>query len=238
MKSLTRIVLCSLPLLLVVGCASTEVTERHTQMRDGERLARPDRIYVYPFAVTHADIPSWSTAAERFAKPSKAPTFEELEAGRKLGALVTKELIAEIQDMGMVVLEGKPHSLPKPNDIMLAGYLGAIGEGSRLKRLTLGFGAGAAELTTFAEAYQMTKKGPRLLGSATLDSEGNSTPGMIVPIAVTAVTANPIGLVVMGTVKVAGEVTGRTTIEGEAKRTAEELAELLEGKFKEQGWIK
>jgi len=84
----------------------------------------------------------------------------------------------------------------------------------------------------------MTNKGPRLLGSGQLESGGGKTPGLIVPIVVLAATANPIGLIVMGGVKAEGELSGRTKIEGSAKRTAEAIAEQLQIKFKEQGWVK
>ncbi|MEO8326245.1 MAG: hypothetical protein ABI618_10365 [Nitrospirota bacterium] len=87
------------------------------------------------------------------------------------------------------------------------------------------------------EGYQTTPEGPRLLGTAKFDSAGGKTPGLIVPIAVLAATANQIGLVVMGTKKVAGEMTGRNKIEGAAKRTAEALGEQLQLKFQDQLWI-
>src|SRR5680860_864091 len=91
MQSITRIVLSVFVVMLTVGCASTKVTDRHRHMGT-EKIAKPERIYVYPFAPTHEDIPSWSTAAEKYAKPSKPLTAEDLEVGRKLGALVAKEL--------------------------------------------------------------------------------------------------------------------------------------------------
>jgi hypothetical protein len=237
MKFLSRIAVCVLALVVAGGCASTKVTERDSKI-GSEKLAKPDRIYVYPFAATHADIPSWSTSGDRLAKPSTPPTPEELEVGRKLGDLVAKELVTKIEEMGLVALEGSQESLPKPNDLMLMGYFGAVEEGSTAKRLTLGFGSGATELTTAVEGYQMTKTGPRLLGSGQIESGGGKTPGLIVPLAILAATANPIGLIVMGGVKVAGEVTGSSKIEGSAKRTAETIAEQLQIKFKEQGWIK
>ena len=84
----------------------------------------------------------------------------------------------------------------------------------------------------------MTSAGPRLLGTAKLESGGGKTPGLIVPIAVFAATANPIGLIVMGTAKVAMEVTGKSKIEGTVKRMAEAIADQLRVRFKEQGWIK
>lgn len=83
----------------------------------------------------------------------------------------------------------------------------------------------------------MTDTGLRRLGSADIDSEGNKAPGLFVPIIVLAATANPIGLIVMGTAKVISAITGSSEVEGAAKRTAKEIAERLEIKFKERGWI-
>ena len=237
MKYFIRIGVALLTLVVAVGCASTKVTERESKIGN-EKLSKPDRIYVYPFAATHADVPNWTKSADRLVQPENPPTPEELEVGRQLGDLVAKELVTKIEEMGLVALEGGEQSLPQPNDIMLTGYFGTVEEGSTAKRLALGFGSGAAELTTAVEGYQMTNTGPRLLGSAQLDSGGGKMPGLFVPLAVLVATANPIGLVVMGTAKVAGEVTGRNKIEGSAKRTAETIADQLEIRFKEQGWIK
>ncbi|MGP0594427.1 DUF4410 domain-containing protein [Nitrospira sp. T9] len=237
MQSFTRLAVSGLVVMLAVGCASTKVTDRHRLM-ETEKIAKPDRIYVYPFAPTHEDIPSWSTAAEKYAKPSKPLTPEELEVGRKLGALVAKELVTEINEMGVLALEGNEQSLPQLNDLMIIGYFEGVEEGSTVKRLGLGFGSGAAELRTAVEGYQMTNTGPRLLGTGKLDSGGGKMPGLIAPIAVLAATANPIGLIVMGTAKVEGEITGRTKIEGAAKRTAEAIGKELRIRFKEKGLIK
>ena len=236
MKSFPRLLLCLLALVVVAGCASTKVVGRDSKIGQ-EKIARPDRIYVYPFAASHAGIPTWSTTADQFAQPIKPPTPEELELGRKVGALVAKDLVTDIQGMGLLALEGGHQSHPQPNDLMIIGYFGAIEEGGTVKRLTIGFGAGAAELVTTVEGYQMTPGGPRLLGSAKLDSAGGKTPGLFVPLAVLAATANPIGLIVMGGAKVGMELTGRSKIEGAAKRTAEAIAEQLQVRFKEQGWI-
>ena len=236
MKAVTSIALCVLVLVVAAGCASTKVVGRDSKIGT-EKIARPDRIYVYPFAATPADIPSWSAAAKRYAQPSELPTPEELEVGRKVGGLVAKELVTEIAKMGLLAEEGNPQSQPRPNDLMLIGYFEAVEEGSTVKRLALGFGSGATELTTSLEGYQMTKNGPRQLGSEKLDSSGAKTPGLFVPLAVLAVTSNPIGLIVMGGAKVAMEVTGKSKIEGAAQRTAEAIAEQLRVRFKEQGWV-
>jgi hypothetical protein len=236
MKTVVSIVSCVLALVVAAGCASTKVTGRDSKIGT-EKIARPDRIYVYPFAATPADIPSWSAAAKRYAPTKELPTPEELEVGRKVGALVAKDLVTAIQEMGLVAVMGNRQSLPQPNDLMLTGYFEAVEEGSTVKRLSLGFGSGATELTTAVEGYQMTNDGPRQLGSAKLDSSGGKTPGLFVPLAVLAATSNPIGLIVMGGAKVGMEVTGKSKIEGAAQRTAEAIAEQLRVRFKEQGWV-
>lgn len=237
MKSFSRFAVCMLALLVAGGCASTEVTKRDSKIGT-EKIAKPDRIYVYPFAATQVGIPTWATTADQFAQPIKPPTPEELELGRKVGDLVAKNLVTEIGEMGLLAVEGGHQSLPQPNDLMIIGYFGSIEEGSTLKRVTLGFGSGATELVTTVEGYQMTNTGPRKLGSAQLDSAGGKTPGVVVPLAVLAATANPIGLIVMGGAKVGMELTGKSKIEGAAERTAEAIGEQLRVRFKEQGWIK
>ncbi len=87
-----------LSLVAFVGCASTEVTGRQTYQQD--RLPRPDRILVYDFAATSADLPSWSAPARRYAATTTTPS-DDLEKGRELGAKVANNLVEEIREMGL-----------------------------------------------------------------------------------------------------------------------------------------
>jgi len=203
----------------------------------GERLARPDRIIVHDFAATPADIPAWSAAAGRHAPPSTPQTAEAIETGRNLGAQVAKELVAEIQNMGLpaVLTAGQP--APHVGDVVIIGYFESVDEGSAAKRLVVGFGSGGAELKTRVEGYLMTDQGQRELGSREIDSGGGKTPGLMVPLAVTVATANPVGLIVGSAVKVEGEATGRDTIEGSAKRTAKKIGDELQVAFQKLGWL-
>lgn len=237
MKSLSGLVLGISAMALVLGCAKTEITETHP-MYGSEKLPKPERIYVYPFAATHEDLPSWSAAAKHHVPPGEPQAPEHLEVGRKLGVTVAEELVSKIQQMGLSSLVADKNTKPRVNDLVIVGYFGTFDEGSRLKRMTLGFGSGAAEITTAAEGYQWTASGPRELGEGKLESGGNKMPGMAVPIVVLAATANPVGLIVGGGAKVYGEMSGKDTVEGAGKRTAEAIAEHLEGKFKRQGWIR
>jgi hypothetical protein len=220
----------------LVGCSSTRVTDREAYQ--GRRLPRPDRIFVYDFAASGTDLPAFSLARERYAAPEHPRTAEEIETGRQLGALVADRLVGEIGEMGLRAVRGTTRSQPRIGDLALVGYFESIDEGSRAKRLAIGFGSGTAEMTTRVEGYRMTDSGMRELGSAAVESGGNKMPGLVVPIIVTVATANPIGLIVQGAAKAQGEISGRTTIEGTAERTADEIADELRKAFERQGWIK
>ena len=46
------------------------------------------------------------------------------------------------------------------------------------------------------------------------------------------------GLIVSGGMKIYGEASGSSRIEGRAKATAKEIADVLEKRFEQEGWIK
>ena len=234
MKPFSVAVSCLFALVVVAGCASTEVSDR--QRYEGAPLARPDRIIIYDFTADPADIPAYSAFAARLAE-APAPTPEQAELGRKLGAEIARELVADLQGMGLPAVPAAGQPPPQVNDIVIRGYFVSVDEGSAAERVMVGFGAGAAELGTAVEGYQMTAQGLRPLGRGEIRSGGGDMPGMVLPLAVVAATANPIGLIVGGAIKATGEATGSATIEGAAKRTAAAIAGQLREAARNQGWI-
>src|SRR5262249_14697331 len=139
--------------------------------------------------------------------------------------------------MGLPALRATSGVSPQVNDILIRGYLLSVEQGSAAKRFVIGFGSGTSELETVVEGYQMTPQGLRKLGSGTISSAGNKTPGMFVPGAVAAATGSPIGVIVVGGMKIYGEVSGSSGVQGRAKKTADEVAEQLRVGFQQQGWI-
>lgn len=235
MRPVTRVVPALLALLLLSGCAKTSVTER--QGYEGPPLARPDRIIVYDFAANASDLPAGYDLAVAVGPPSTPPTANNVELGRKLGAEVAKDLVTELQTAGLPAVGAAGQPAPRIGDLTIVGYFVSVDSGSIAKRMALGFGSGAAELSTVVEVYLMTDRGLRRLGSGELKSTGPKTPGEALPLAVTVATGNPIGLIVSSAMKIGGEVSGMSTVEGSAKRTAKEIADQLKAAAQRQGWI-
>jgi len=224
---------CLLAAVVAAGCASTKITNRQ-QLVTG-KLPRPDHVWVYDFAATAADVPANSALAGQASATSQ--TAEQIATGRQLGADIAAELVEQIRGMGMPAGRAPIGTIPQLNDIVIRGYLLSVDEGSAAKRVAIGFGSGGSELRTAVEGYQMTAQGLRKLGSGTLDSGGGKTPGAAVGAATFIATANPAGLIVSTGMKVYGEASGSSKIEGRAKDTATEIAAVLKQRFQEQGWI-
>jgi len=87
------------------------------------------------------------------------------------------------------------------------------------------------------EGYLMTNKGLRRLGEGEISSAGSKAPGEALPLAMAVASGNPAGLIVSSAIEVEGEASGKSTVEGSAKRTAQEIAAKLKAAAQRQGWI-
>ena len=222
----TRIAFCVLAMVVATGCASTKVTDRQRLVT--EHLSRPAHIWVYDFAATPREVPSESALAGQDSEHPIPQTPEQIATGRKVGESIAEQLVAEIRGMGLPAERASSFTKPAINDIVLRGYLLSVDEGSAVKRVAFGFGSGGSELTT---------NGLRKLGSGTVGSGGNKTPGAALGVATVIATANPAGLIIGGGMKAYGEYSGSSKIEGQAKETAKEISGVLKKRFQEEGWI-
>jgi Domain of unknown function (DUF4410) len=235
MKFRSHVILYLLALLLVAGCASTKVTDRD-QVVYGP-LPRPNTIWVYDFAATPDEVPAESALAGQHDEHSAPQTAEQIATGRKVGAEIATQLVEQIRAMGMAAERAGPGTLPEINDIVIHGYLLSVVQGSEKKRVMIGFSAGESELKVAAEGFEVTPHGLRKLGSGETDATGAKTPGVGVGVLALVATHNPVGLIVSTGMKAYGVETGSSGIEGRAKQTAKEIADVLKKRFKEQGWI-
>jgi len=234
-RTLAIIVTALFAMFVVVGCASTKVTDRE-ELVTGQ-LPRPAHIWVYDFAATPAEVPADSALAGNYSEHGTPQTAEHIATGRKLGALVATELVEQIRGMGMPAEHAVTGSTPQINDIVIRGYLVSFDEGDAKKRIAIGFGSGASDLKVAVEGFQVTARGLRKLGGGSSDAGGGKAPGAAMGAVALVATHNPLGLIVGTGVKVHGEKSGSSTVEGRAKQEAKEIADQLKKRFQEQGWI-
>jgi len=222
--------------LLWAGCGSTKITDRKVLVSN-DRLPRPNHIWVYDFAATAAAVPADSTLAREFIVEATPQTAEQIATGQRWGARIAGDLVQRIQAMGLPAARATEDEIIGVHDLVIRGYLVSMKEGSAAKRIGVGLGAGSSELRTVVEGLQMTPHGLRQLATGTVQSGGGKGPGAAVGAAAYLATANPAGLIVSSGMKVYGEASGRSTVEGRAEATAREIAAAIKKRFQEQGWI-
>lgn len=234
MKSRLCVLLSLMVLLVVAGCAKTKVTHREPT---AGLFPRPAHIWVYPFAATPAEVPADSAIAGRYSADTTSLTNDDIITGRQLGAQISTELVKQIRSMGMPAEHAVAGTKPQINDIIIRGYIVSYDEGDAKKRVGIGLGKGSSSLQVAVEGLQVTTQGLRKLGSGSTDSGSGKTPGMAVGAATLIASGNPAGLIVSTGMKVYGETSGKSTVQGRADETAKEIADVLKKRFQGQGWI-
>ncbi|WP_159718577.1 DUF4410 domain-containing protein [Geminicoccus flavidas] len=231
-----RIVLtgCMAAALVTVGCARTTVGE--LQAAADRDVTQPARILVYDFASDPADLPPDSAIAQLYQQRTTPQSEKEIVLGRRLGELTAGYLIEALNNHGIPAINGSTGPFPHVGDGVIRGAFVSINEGSRTKRMLIGFGAGAAELKTLVETYQVTATGLTSLGSGQIETAGGRIPGILVPIG---------GGVAAGTVATSAAISGAgnvlqeagpESIEAAAKRTANEIANIINDAYEKRGW--
>jgi hypothetical protein len=216
MKLLGIAVPCLIAAVLLGGCAPKgHIIER--QEYTGPQIERPARIVVYDF--------------------ESGPGIRLAASEDQLGAIISTQLVEEISAMGLPAERGSRQTSINVGDVVLRGTLISASEGNAAERVALGFGSGSSELKVRVEGLLMTERGLQKLGSGVADTAGGKSPGTALAAAGAVATANPAGLIVSGGMKLYGEASGGSKLEGRAKDMAKEIAAALKPKFQQQGWL-
>ena len=138
-------------LALVVGCASTDVT----QTRKAGVLPQPDRVLVRDLAVTLADVESDSGLGPTVWREAVGEVggSHELEIGRAAATALAESLVEKLVAAGIPAQRSRGRAALTPRTLVIAGKFLTVDEGSQTMRVVVGFGAGASEVRTRAQAW-------------------------------------------------------------------------------------
>ncbi len=226
-------VLCALGAL--AGCASTKV-QPSVMIPASDTLPRPTRIAVYDFAVAAHDVSPNNAPLSRLRRVlGGSQSEEELKVGRSVAGALSVELVKALKDLDLPI-ERASAAAVGDGTLAIEGQFVSIDEGNRLRRVVIGFGAGASEVKTHTQMYLGTSAGPRLVEEFETDAASSKKPGAAVGMGAGAAIGAGIAVstAVQGGLQAVTEP--KDTAEADAKRTAEQLAKQIKEIFAARGW--
>lgn len=216
-----------------LGCASAGVTTL-PGTRDDSMLPRPSVAYIYDFAVSSDDVVIDTLGAEFISEGEKL-SEEERQAHATANAL-SEAIVEQLRKQGINAKRANDGDIPPLHALVLKGQFITIDEGSRFKRMVIGFGAGSSELRVRAQVYQVTERGLRRIAEAEAEASGSKMPGMAIPVAGGAAMGSAAtSAVVSGGMNIARETRG--AMNPDAERMAEKIAERAKAFYVRQGWL-
>ncbi|MCH8083734.1 MAG: DUF4410 domain-containing protein [Myxococcales bacterium] len=216
-----------------MGCASAGVTSV-VRPSDGSMLQRPGVLLVYDFAVAANDVMIDTLGAQFMSEGEKLT--EKEQTARATANAFSVALVEQLRNDGINAQRAERGDIPPLHALVLKGQFITIDEGSRAKRMIIGFGAGSSELRARVQAYQATQSGLRRIAEAEAEASGSKMPGMAIPVAGGAAMGTAAtSAVISGGMNIAKETRG--AMNPDAQRMAKKIAERAKAFYVRQGWL-
>lgn len=243
-----RALLLGLCVITALGCTWTSIRSippprqetpppsAHSLSGTPMRLAKPERLLVHDFAVAAEDVALDRAVGAQLLQRLQGTSQSEgqLEVGRATAQALSVELVKAIQKLGFAAdrAAGAP---PTGNVLVSEGQFVSIDEGNRLRRMVIGLGAGATEVKTQVQVYAVTPTGRKLVQEFETTAQSSRKPGMAETMGAGAAIRGAQAVAVGAGVGVVSEY--GETVEADARRTAQAVADKLKPFFINEGWI-
>jgi hypothetical protein len=156
--------------LLIAACA-TETIKPTFPTASG--LVRPDRILVYDFAVTPAELKGVvGSGLESRVSQSE----EEIRVGRALGKALSENLVSELRARGINALAGAQAAVSEDNTALIRGRFVRSAPGGES---VVGFALGAREVRARIQIFQGKGLDVRLVSEAESVTPSSLAPGVV-----------------------------------------------------------
>src|SRR5438876_8286783 len=219
-------------------CGGMRPDERGERERASGRAAQAPADRRARLGVTPGDVALDSAIGARLTQmvQSTPASEQEVKVGREVARIVRESLDKEISKLGIPAVSAATATPVVGPSLSIEGQFLSVDEGNRLRRMVVGFGAGASEVRTLVQVYETTSEGRRLVEDFYTTVKSSRKPGMGPMVGVGAAAGRAVMSAAASTgVGLATE--HAQTVEGDAKHTADEITKVLKKVFARPGWI-
>jgi len=218
--------------LLLAGCSPGRI--HITKEENAVGLPRPAVIYVYPFAVDPSEVrvdPGGPVERmlNRLGGSGSDQDDQEVALGHQIADRTADALVQKITAMGLTAQRMSRSEIPPVDAIAVAGQFADVDEGNRLRRIAIGFHQGQSRVAAQVQLYRVTggASAAQLL-DFTAVAESAPLPGAAVTMGAGAAVQ------VAGAAAAAKEM--GSTVQADADRLSDRIANSLQTFFARQGW--
>jgi len=223
-------------LLAFSGCAPTQV---NIVSKYGGPVPRPSNVLVYNFAVSPDEVQLDQGISVKIQDMiNKTPrTKEEKAVGHAVAEALAKNLVKELNAIGVPAMRayGRPSTMG--NAIEIEGQFFSVDEGNRTERVVIGLGAGRTVVKTLTQVYDARFGSRMLVEEFDTDAKSGYKPGMAEMMAVGALTHHLLVSTLASGGLAAGSEAFFAGVDADARRTAQDVVKQLGLFFVGQGWI-
>lgn len=192
-------------------------------------LPKPEKILVYDFAINPQDVQVDKMQALRprhLIAGDKNPDAIAESANKKF----SQELVKALAKSGIPVEHVIAGTAPSENALLVQGSFVSLQEGNKTERVTIGMGAGGADVQSKVDVHLKTPADTFLVSQFKTNTTAAQNMGAAVPV---AVGMNPAAAAAKSTV---GD--RKKTLNAYATKTADTTAKEIFKSMAAQGWIK
>ena len=217
--SIAACYLMFLSLFLFFGCTTGGggSTKAVRPLQDPNSVPRPPMWLIYDFPVESVDV---KLDTDRYVTGKQASIFERREKGKAWSEALSEALVTELSKVGIISRRATESTHIPQHAIAIKGKFLSINEGDRLKRSTIGLGAGTEEVAVRLRVYQQRGDSLKRLAAIEAEAHGSKAPGVA-------------GLILSAGREARRDAGMQVTVEHLAKK----LVERGVNYYKKQGWL-
>src|SRR5581483_8214027 len=222
---------------IAAGCAGAKISE---SQQVGEVIAhRPSQIVVYPFAINPSEVTLNQSIVQKVYRGMSGANAdaEQQQLGHQTAQNLCVQIAADLSQKGYPAACQPRGTAVMDNTLIVDGYFSDINEGNRLRRLVIGFGAGASSLDRNVDVYQRADYITHEVLEFQTHADSGKMPGVAVTgapglaVGGTAAIASTAANVAVGGVKAYTSSTGHM-VDETARQIVNEVAQF----YGDHGW--
>jgi hypothetical protein len=229
---------------VLAGCAGASITPGSGSPQVSSvpvtQAARPAEIVVSDFTFAPSAVHEGTAPLQRLSRAfsSQSQNQDKSEIGSETAKAISEELTKKLQALGFTVVRQPAGTPIADNALVIDGQFTSIDEGNRLRRLVIGFGAGASKLDTDVQVARVSSGERQQVLNFKTEANSGRMPGAAVTMGAGA-AAQGGATVAMGAANagIAGVKGYRGMVSRLAEQTADQISGYLAQYFEQQGWI-